>query len=143
MAVTLNLAVDVRVKRCEAAHMRIGELARLTGTTPRALRYYEEQGLLHPQRRPSGYREYAPDSQYTVRHIQLLLSAGLNTATIAEIVPCIPDETTVLAPTCQELLDLLAEERDRIDAQIAGLTGAKDVLERIMNTSARNGEQGV
>ncbi|MFI5912190.1 MerR family transcriptional regulator [Dactylosporangium sp. NPDC051541] len=123
--------------------MRIGELARLTGTTPRALRYYEEQGLLHPQRRPSGYREYDPNARFTVGHIQLLLAAGLNTTAIAEIVPCIPDETTVLAPTCQELLDALAQERDRIDERIAGLAAARNVLEKIMNTSARNGEQGV
>ncbi|WP_426512221.1 MerR family transcriptional regulator [Dactylosporangium sp. McL0621] len=112
--------------------MRIGELARRTGTTPRALRYYEEQGLLHPDRRPSGYREFGAGAEHTVRHIQLLLSAGLNTATIAEIVPCIPDGRTVLAPTCPELLGVLAQERERIDASIAGLAAARAVLERIM-----------
>jgi DNA-binding transcriptional MerR regulator len=32
--------------------LRIGELAKLTGVTPRTLRYWEEQGLINP----SGYR---------------------------------------------------------------------------------------
>lgn len=32
----------------QAASLRIGELARLVGTTPRTIRYYEEKGLLPP-----------------------------------------------------------------------------------------------
>jgi hypothetical protein len=38
--------------------VRIGELSRRTRVSERLLRYYEEQGLLRPGRRPSGYREY-------------------------------------------------------------------------------------
>ena len=41
--------------------MRIGELSRRTGVPERLLRYYEEQDLLHPQRLPSGYREYTEE----------------------------------------------------------------------------------
>lgn len=112
--------------------MRISELARAAGTTPRALRYYEEQGLLRPARLASGYRHYDPQAVGTVRHIQLLLSAGLNTAAIAEILPCIPDDVTVLAPTCPELLDALAVERARITASMDRLAAARDVLDRLI-----------
>ncbi|MFD9509022.1 MerR family DNA-binding transcriptional regulator [Streptomyces mirabilis] len=38
--------------------MRIGELAKLTDTPARSLRYYEAQGLIEPRRLPNGYREY-------------------------------------------------------------------------------------
>jgi len=38
--------------------MRIGELAKRTGVPPRMLRYYEEQGLITPQRLDNGYRDY-------------------------------------------------------------------------------------
>lgn len=34
--------------------MLIGELAHACGTTPRALRYYEERGLLTPTRSTTG-----------------------------------------------------------------------------------------
>jgi DNA-binding transcriptional MerR regulator len=112
--------------------MRISELARRTGTTPRALRYYEEQGLLRPDRSASGYRDYHPQAVHTVRHIQLLLSAGLGTGAIAEILPCVPDDTTVLAPTCPELLDALADERARITRSIEKLAAAREILDRLI-----------
>jgi DNA-binding transcriptional MerR regulator len=115
--------------------MRIGELARQTGATPRSLRYYEEQGLLTPARRASGYRDYDRHAPHTVRHIQLLLSAGLGTTAIGEILPCIPDDTTVLAPTCPELLDALAEERARISMSIQKLVAAQRVLDRLIGAS--------
>jgi DNA-binding transcriptional MerR regulator len=114
--------------------MRISELARRTGTTPRALRYYEEQGLLVPDRRPSGYRDYPPQAVHTVRHIRLLLSAGLGTRVIAEILPCVPDDTTTLAPTCPELLDGLTVERERLSASMERIAAARDILDRLIGT---------
>jgi len=41
--------------------LRIGEVARLAGTTPRTIRYYEELGLLPAagERRPGAHRTYA------------------------------------------------------------------------------------
>ncbi|MFI5956146.1 MerR family transcriptional regulator [Cryptosporangium sp. NPDC051539] len=108
-------------------------MARRTGTTPRALRYYEEQTLLEPRRTASGYRDYDERSIDVVRHIQLLLSAGLGTSVIAEILPCIPDDTTTLAPTCPELLTGLEGERLRINAVIDELVAARAVLDRLIS----------
>jgi DNA-binding transcriptional MerR regulator len=118
--------------------MRIGELARQAGTTPRALRYYEEQRLLSPARLASGYRHYDQQAVRVVRHIQLLLSAGLNTTAIAEILPCIPDDVTVLAPTCPELLDALAGERARLTRSMEQLGAARDVLDRLLGAGGRS-----
>ncbi|MEU6192280.1 MerR family DNA-binding transcriptional regulator [Streptomyces sp. NPDC047061] len=38
--------------------MKIGELSHRTGVSTRLLRYYEQQGLLHPSRLPNGYRDF-------------------------------------------------------------------------------------
>src|SRR4051794_27399760 len=116
--------------------MRIGELARRTGSSPRALRYYEEQGLLRPARRPTGYREYDERAVHTVGHIRLLLSAGLGTTVIGEILPCIADDPVTLAPTCPELLDGLAGERARIDSSIDRLLAARAVLDSLLPARA-------
>jgi DNA-binding transcriptional MerR regulator len=112
--------------------MRIGELSRRTGASPRALRYYEEQGLLSPTRLPSGYREYGERDVMTVRRIQVLISAGLGTSLIAEIVPCVEDDTVVLAGKCPELIEGLAQERGRITAAIDDLTAARDILDSLV-----------
>ncbi|MFF1469478.1 MerR family transcriptional regulator, partial [Streptomyces mirabilis] len=57
--------------------MLIGELAAQAGTTTRALRYYEEQGLLESDRTSAGYRLYEPGAVRRVRNIRELLSCGL------------------------------------------------------------------
>jgi len=112
--------------------MRIGELSWRTGASPRALRYYEEQGLLSPTRLASGYREYDERDVKTVRRIQILLSAGLGTSVIAEIVPCVVDDTVVLAGKCPELLEGLAKERERITTAIDDLSAARDILDSLV-----------
>jgi DNA-binding transcriptional MerR regulator len=112
--------------------MRIGELSQRTGISQRALRYYEEQGLLRPSRRPSGYRDYGETDVRTVRRIRVLLAAGLGTAAIAEVLPCMIDDGESLAPVCPELLAGLHQERDRINDAIDGLKAARTMLDTII-----------
>ncbi|MEI5100807.1 MerR family transcriptional regulator [Streptomyces sp. PmtG] len=112
--------------------MRMGEFARRTGVSQRLLRYYEEQGLLAPVRRPSGYREYTEEDVATVRGIRVLLAAGLTTTTIAELLPCMVDDGDVLAPACDGMRPDLTKERDRIDEAIAGLLTARARLQEII-----------
>ncbi|MFH8798242.1 MerR family transcriptional regulator [Streptomyces sp. NPDC017936] len=58
--------------------MRIGDAAAAAGTTPRALRFYEERGLLDPPpRTPAGQRRYGPQDVARVRVIRELLALGL------------------------------------------------------------------
>ncbi|MGW2373139.1 MULTISPECIES: MerR family transcriptional regulator [Kitasatospora] len=117
--------------------MRIGELARRTGVTPRALRYYEEQGLLTPERRPSGYREYGDRDVDTVHGIRTLLAAGLNSAAIAEILPGLPlPGQRRPGPTCPQLLDGLARERARITRRMDELAAARAILDTITGAAA-------
>ncbi|MCG6495830.1 MerR family transcriptional regulator [Kitasatospora sp. A2-31] len=112
--------------------MRIGELARRTGVSARALRYYEEQGLLSPERRPSGYREYGEHDVRAVHGIRTLLAAGLGSAVIAEILPGLPGPGERRpGPTCPELLDGLAVERARITETIRELESARSLLDAI------------
>jgi len=67
--------------------LQVGELARLTGKTVRAIHLYEGLGLLKPQDRSKGrYRLFSPDSVLRVRWISKLQELGLSLAEIQELV---------------------------------------------------------
>jgi DNA-binding transcriptional MerR regulator len=125
--------MDVRVKR-RPSRMRIGELSRRTGVSVRLLRYYEEQGLLAPGRRPSGYREYEGGDVERVRRIRVLLDAGLSTAKIAYALPGLSANGDQLAP-CPGLLPDLKKERARIDEAIQALRASRAVLDSVISAA--------
>jgi DNA-binding transcriptional MerR regulator len=59
--------------------LRIGEVAKLLGVTPKTLRHYEEVGLLEePNRSESGYRLYTADDLLWLHRIKRLRSLGLS-----------------------------------------------------------------
>ena len=62
------------------ALLGIGELARRTGVTTSALRYYEEFGLLPTPARVSGQRRYTESATHTVGMILLYSDAGFSLA---------------------------------------------------------------
>ena len=62
--------------------MHIGDLARHIGASPRALRHYEQQGLLAPSREDNGYRVYDEIEVVRAANIKDLLDVGLTTADI-------------------------------------------------------------
>ncbi|MEU6408113.1 MerR family transcriptional regulator [Microbispora sp. NPDC046933] len=113
--------------------MRIGELAARTGVSVRALRYYEEQGLLAAERSPSGQRHYPDSAVDWVRLIQQLYAAGLSSKTIVELMPCVVDGRAT-----PELLARLATQRDDIDKQIAGLTDTRNRLDSVITGATTN-----
>jgi DNA-binding transcriptional MerR regulator len=66
---------------------QVGDLAKETGKTVRALHLYEEIGLLRPHARSKGrYRLYGPDALVRVRWIAKLQEMGLSLAEVSELV---------------------------------------------------------
>jgi DNA-binding transcriptional MerR regulator len=107
--------------------MRIGELAQVTGTTARALRHYEQEGLITSQRAGNGYRIYDESVVVRVRNIRHLLAAGLTVDDIRAFLPCLGGDVTAAPPSDRGIriaLDRLAVLNERIAAQ----TEARDRL---------------
>lgn len=69
--------------------MRIGELAGLAGTSPRALRHYEARGLLTARRTTNGYREYDERDLRLVAEIRSLLTIGLSLEETRPFLDCL------------------------------------------------------
>lgn len=141
---TLEFHIGVRVnaKVCGGRHVRIGTLSRRTGVSQRLLRYYEEQGLLTPRRRPSGYREYDEEDVRTVQSVRTLLAAGLSTRTIAELLPCMVHDGQGLAPACSGMMSDLHRERERIERAVADLVAARTALDTIIAATPPSGTDG-
>ncbi|RCV50997.1 MerR family transcriptional regulator [Marinitenerispora sediminis] len=117
--------------------MRIGELARRTGVSERSLRYYEQQGMLAPDRTPGGHRDYPESAVDRVIRIQELFAAGLCSAKIVELLPCMRDADGGPAATATpRLVADLTAERERIDRMIADLVRSRDVLDEVISTAA-------
>ena len=118
--------------------MRIGEVAALAGVSVRALRYYEEQGLLVAERSPGGQRHYAPEAVERVRFIQNLYAAGLGSRAVVGILPCM--EHGVLT---EEMHERLLAERERVQAQLDELTATRDKLDDVIRAGQahRAGEE--
>lgn len=60
--------------------MRIGELARLTGTTPKAIRLYEARGLMGAVTRQGSYRQYGDEDVARVQLIRKAQALGFRLA---------------------------------------------------------------
>ena len=110
--------------------MRIGDLAAVTGASVRSLRYYEEQGLLTPERSSSGQRTYSPDAIQLIGLIQQLFNAGLCSKAIAELLPCINDP----ASRTPELRSRLLRERERLSSDIAKISLNRNSLDNLISS---------
>lgn len=109
--------------------MRIGELAAATGASARSLRYYEEQGLLSSERSDSGQRHYTATAVERVDLIKSLLEAGLSSSTIADVLPCIADES-VRTPWLEQRL---RDELQRVDEQLTSLQVTRTMLAKVIS----------
>ncbi|MCX4390563.1 MerR family transcriptional regulator [Micromonospora peucetia] len=117
--------------------MRIGELARRTGVSGRSLRYYEQQGLLMAERTPGGHRDYSEGAVDRVIRIQELFAAGLHSAKIAQLLPCMRDTDggpSEIA-TAQLVTDLTAE-RTRVDRMITDLIRSRGILDEVIDAAS-------
>lgn len=110
--------------------MKIGEVAERSGVSVRALRYYEEQGLLHADRTPAGQRLYQESDVDRVRLYQQFYAAGLTSSNIAQLLPCIDS-----GHTDAEQRAMLRTQRTRIQDRINELTAVLARLDELINTA--------
>ena len=65
---------------------KIGVIAKMTGISVQALRYYQQRGLINPkQQLESGYRLYSPDVIERIKFIQRCQSIGFALEEILEL----------------------------------------------------------
>ena len=104
--------------------MLISEVTRRSGVPPKTLRYYEEIGLLHPERTQAGYREYDDRVFDRLTFIRSAQALGLSLAEIRGIVTL---RANGEAP-CSHVAELLEERSAAIARTIRELRGLQSEL---------------
>jgi len=91
---------ETKARPSKISRMKIGELARKTGKTVRALHLYEELGLLAPARSDGGFRLYGPDELARVYWISKLQDMGFKLNQIRGLLEAV--EASASAPEAMQ-----------------------------------------
>lgn len=106
--------------------LAIGEVVDRTGVAASALRFYEDEGLLAPERTDAGHRRYPRELLRRVSFIRAAQEVGIPLAEVREALATLPDGRT---PTKQDWARLSAGWRDRLDERIVALERLRDRLD--------------
>ncbi len=105
----------------------VNELARMSGLTPRTLRYYDAIGLLRPARDSSNdYRQYAASEVERLQHILLYREMGLPLEDIRQILDSPGFDQ---AGALRQHLERLQAQRRRVEELIRTVSRTLDALE--------------
>ena len=121
---------------CTDRMLTIGELADVTGASPRSLRHYEQFGILRPQRQPNGYRWYEPTDVDVVARVKALLALGLPLRTIRDLVDCVAEASRVDADECTELREALTGQLEKVDRQACEILAQRDAIVAVLSGQA-------
>jgi MerR family transcriptional regulator, repressor of the yfmOP operon len=118
-------------------HFRIGELARRVGSTPRAVRHYEELGLLPDRGRPTG-RHRLYDARDEARLRELLQMRDLLGLSLADLRAWSEAEAAraglrarwhEFEPTEGERAEILREALGHVETQLELVRSRREALE--------------
>lgn len=97
------------------------------GVSVKALRLYEQRGLIAPDRTPAGWRAYGPAEMARATEIVSLRALGLSLAQVARVLDGDPSD----------LEAGLAAHEARLQAQAQQITGALDKVRRMRSDLVR------
>ncbi|GAA2887971.1 MerR family transcriptional regulator [Pseudonocardia halophobica] len=116
--------------------MRIGELAERAGVSPRALRHYEELGLLPARRRANGYRTYGEEDLRALAEIRALVGLGLSLEETRPFVECLRAGHPSGA-SCADSIAVYRLKLAEVDASLARLGAVRAELEAQLRSALR------
>ena len=90
--------------------MRIKQVEELVGITSKNIRFYEDQGLLKPERADNGYREYHQKEVDILKKIKLLRKMNVSVEEIKTIL----EGQTSLQECLEQHIDRLESERENL-----------------------------
>ena len=115
----------------------IGEVARRAGVRASAVRYYEKQGLISPERGSGGRRVFTSEAVERIALIRYAKSLGFSLTDIRKLLSGFADET----PAGVRWSELAAAKLVEVEALLKQVEGMRAGLERISGCKCRDLEQ--
>ena len=108
--------------------MKIGEVAKRSGTGIETIRFYEREGLLlEPERRPSGYRQYDEATVERLDYIKRAKELGFTLAEIKELL-----DLSSAHSNCDHIRQRAEAKITAIESKIRNLQQMKRSLGKIV-----------
>ena len=104
--------------------MNIGEVAERSGLPAKTIRYYEEIGLIRPQRSANGYRAFRDTDLHKLAFLGRARALGFSIEDCRTLMALYEDDSRESAQVKAVAQDHLAQ----IDAKIAQLQSMRDTL---------------
>ncbi|MEZ5465675.1 MAG: heavy metal-responsive transcriptional regulator [Lysobacteraceae bacterium] len=117
--------------------MRIGELARRSGLSADAIRFYESQKLLPPTRRSAaGYRQFGDDDLRRLNFIRRAKRLGFTLPEIGELLALSASQDDDMGA----LRDNVAQKLADVERRLAELRRVKNALRGLLDDCPGHGE---
>lgn len=108
--------------------MNIGLASEKSGLPAKTIRYYEDIGLVRPERRDNGYRDYASADLHKLAFLQRARSLGFSLKDCRALLSLYEDQKRASADVHKLTEDRIAE----IDRKIAELTSLRATLHHLV-----------
>ena len=118
--------------------LTIGKVAKRTGFSASAIRYYERRGLLRPSRLLNGYRFYEEDTIKALRFLRQAKTLGITLNEMKQLL----ELTRNGQRPCQAVRELARRHLNDIDARIHQLRSLRNELRNLLSrrVAARSDE---
>ena len=114
--------------------MNIGEVAARSGLPAKTIRYYEDIGLIKPDRDPNGYRSFSEANMHVLTFIAHARALGFSIEDCRHLVALWENQSRASA----DVRALAQSHLAQIEDKIAGLQSMRDTLRALVRDCAGN-----
>ncbi len=114
--------------------MNIGEASERSGLPSKTIRYYEEIGLIRPDRSVNGYRDYAASDIHKLRFLQKSRGLGFSVEECRQLLALYEDKSRASA----DVKEMTQTKLSEIDRKIRELTELRRTLEHLVHACHGN-----
>lgn len=112
--------------------MNIGDVAKHAGLPAKTIRYYEDIGLIEPNRSANGYRDFSDNDLHKLRFLGHARSLGFSIEDCRGLLALYEDKDRASA----DVKHIAEEHLAKIDAKIAELQAMRHTLAHLVKACA-------